>query len=62
MDKNQKTRGGKSKVKKKESSKDKGQTDLPGSPSSSNRQTGGHQKDDSGGSKTNTTKKGPNSI
>ena len=38
------------------------QTTQPGAPNKSNRQTGGHRKDESHGSDSNTTKKGPTSI
>ncbi len=63
MDKDKKHRSGSvSNQASKESSKDRGRKNLPGAPSKSNRQTGGHKKDDSGGSKTNSTKKGSNSI
>ena len=38
------------------------QTTQPGAPNKSNRQTGGQRKDESHGSHSNTTKKGPSSI
>jgi hypothetical protein len=42
---------------------DRKRTSLPGAPSKSNRQTGGHERDDSSrGADRNTTKKGANSI
>ena len=37
-------------------------TSQPGAPAKSNRQTGGNKKDDSEGTRKQTTKKGPNSI
>jgi hypothetical protein len=41
---------------------DRHQTSQPGAPNKSNRQTGGHRKDDSDGAEKNTTKKGPNAV
>lgn len=42
---------------------DKQQTSQPGAPGKSNRQTGGHEKDDSSrGAERNTTKKGENAV
>lgn len=38
------------------------QSHQPGAPNKSNRQTGGHEKDDSHGAERNTTKKQSNSI
>jgi hypothetical protein len=38
------------------------QKSQPGAPQKSNRQTGGHRKDESHGAEKNTTKKGANSI
>jgi hypothetical protein len=48
---------------KQNSSTPRGKTDMQGAPKKSNRQTGGHEKDDSShGADRNTTKKQSNSI
>jgi hypothetical protein len=68
MEKEKKNRSGSvsNKGGKKNATADRGRNDLPGSPSKSNRQTGGsnrHERDDSSrGAEKNTTKKGSNSI
>lgn len=68
MDKDKKNRSGNDSNKggNKENASDRRQTEQPGAPNKSNRQTGGnkrHERDDSnGGPDKNTTKKGANSI
>ena len=67
MDKEKKNRGGsQSNTGGKQNVSDRRQTEQPGAPNKSNRQTGGnkrHERDDSnGGPDKNTTKKGANSI
>lgn len=68
MEKDKKTRSGSQSNdgRKTENVSDRRQTEQPGAPNKSNRQTGGsnrHERDDSnGGPERNTTKKGANSI
>jgi hypothetical protein len=68
MDKEKKNRSGSESNPngKSENMTDRGRKELPGSPVSSNRNTGGskrHEKDDSSrGAEKNTTKKGANNI
>jgi hypothetical protein len=64
MDKDKKNRSGSVSN---ENRKQKGRGDAkqkrqPGAPPKSNRQTGGHEKNESHGAAKNTTKKGANSI
>jgi hypothetical protein len=64
MDKERKSRSGSLSN---ENRKQKGRGEAkqkaqPGAPQKSNRQTGDHEKDESHGSRVNTTKKGQNSI
>lgn len=66
MDKEKKNRSGDQSNDGRKNVSDRRQTEQPGAPNKSNRQTGGnkrHERDDSnGGPEKNTTKKGANSI
>lgn len=66
MDKNKKNRSGSQSNAGNSNSGDRGRTELPGAPATSNRQTGGNKRrekdDSSGGAERNTTKKQQNSI
>lgn len=64
MDKDKKNRSGSQSNGngKTENMADRGQQHQPGAPNVSNRQSKGHEKDDSSGAEKNTTKKQSNSI
>jgi len=62
MDKDKKNRSGSVSNRHDNTENSRGKAQQPGAPAKSNRQTGGHERDDSSGAKRNTTKKGANSV